>query len=66
MVPSGGNCSPFDWNHARVFVFAVDRFAIRAYIEIEAGIGNQRALSRCGRMMRVGVIVGIILTGFDR
>ena len=20
MVPSGGNCSPFDWNHLRVLI----------------------------------------------
>ena len=40
----------------------VDSVIIQQYISYEAGIGNQRALSRCGRMMRVGVIAGIILT----
>ena len=40
----------------------VDSVIVQQYISNEAGIGKQRGLSRCGRMMRAGAKAGIILT----
>ena len=41
MIPSGGNCSPFDWNRARVLILTALLFNSIFEVKLVSGIrGN--------------------------